>query len=223
MELHYIMGISVIFLLLMIVLLPSFSLFVLFVIIILLLLFYFYRKDGVNDTYKFDKTNYEPTPVPEIKTGKQVFHIPGNEYTYNEAKAVCKAYGAELANYNQIEKAYNKGAEWCSYGWTADQLALFPTQKSTFDRLKQIKGHENDCGRPGINGGYMPNDSLKFGATCYGFKPKMTANDMELMHVAEPYPESEEDVKFNEMLASVRAKLSSIVVSPFNKYKWSEI
>jgi hypothetical protein len=31
-------------------------------------------------------------------------------------------------------------------------MALFPTQKETWDKLQKIKGHEHDCGRPGING-----------------------------------------------------------------------
>ena len=39
-----------------------------------------------------------------------------NYYDYENAKALCKAYGAELATYDQIEKAYNSGAEWCNYG-----------------------------------------------------------------------------------------------------------
>ena len=68
-------------------------------------------------------------PVPEIQLKKQVFHIPGNKYTYPNAEALCDAYGARLANYNEVEEAYNNGAEWCSYGWTDNQMALFPTQK----------------------------------------------------------------------------------------------
>ena len=60
-----------------------------------------------------------------------------NKYNYKEAKAVCKAYNAELADYNQVEAAYRDGAEWCSYGWSKDQLALFPTQKETYEKLKE--------------------------------------------------------------------------------------
>jgi len=36
-------------------------------------------------------------PVPEIKLKKQIFHIPGNKYTFNNAEALCDAYGARLA------------------------------------------------------------------------------------------------------------------------------
>ena len=38
-----------------------------------------------------------------------------------------------------------------------DQMALYPTQKKTYNKLQTIKGHEHDCGRPGINGGYIAN------------------------------------------------------------------
>ena len=70
-----------------------------------------------------DQTLYQPAPVPEIRFKKQVFNIPGNYYDYENAKALCKAYGADLASYDQIEKAYNNGAEWCNYGWSANQQA----------------------------------------------------------------------------------------------------
>jgi magnesium-transporting ATPase (P-type) len=54
-----------------------------------------------------DQSTYqpEPSPVPEIKFKKQVFNIPGNYYNYENAKALCQAYGAKLATYNQIEKS----------------------------------------------------------------------------------------------------------------------
>ena len=67
--------------------------------------------------------------VPEIMREKQVFHIPDNKYTYNDAKAVCAAYGANLADYSQIESAYRDGGEWCGYGWSENQMALYPTIK----------------------------------------------------------------------------------------------
>ena len=45
-------------------------------------------------------------PVPEIMVSKQVFHIPGNKYNYENAEALCKAYGARLASYSEVENAY---------------------------------------------------------------------------------------------------------------------
>ena len=170
-----------------------------------------------------DQSAYQPTPVPEIKFKKQVFNIPGNYYTYDNAKALCTAYGAELATYDQIEKAYNNSAEWCNYGWSANQLALFPTQKKTYDNLQTIPGHENDCGRPGINGGYIANPNVKFGVNCYGYKPKITSEEEELMKTASPYPETPEDIAFQKKVDLMKNNLNNILVSPFNHNTWGEM
>ena len=99
---------------------------------------------------------------------KEVFHIPGAYYTYDDSKAICKAYGGRLASYNEIEEVYNDGGEWCSYGWSKDQQILYPTQKKTFDRLQKIPGHEHDCGRQGVNGGYVSNKNARFGVNQIG-------------------------------------------------------
>jgi hypothetical protein len=158
--------------------------------------------------------------VPEIKLYKQVFNIPGNYYDYENAKAVCQAYGAELASYDQLEKAYNNGAEWCNYGWSANQLALFPTQQKTYDTLQTIPGHANDCGRPGINGGFIANPNVKFGVNCYGYKPKMTEEEDELMKTYTPYPETVQDVAFQKRVDFWKKKVDEILVSPFNYTNW---
>jgi hypothetical protein len=170
-----------------------------------------------------DQSTYQPAPVPEIRFKKQVFNIPGNYYTYDNAKALCTAYGAELASYDQIEKAYNNGAEWCNYGWSDNQLALFPTQKKTYDTLQTIPGHENDCGRPGVNGGYIANPRVKFGVNCYGYKPKITSDEEELMKTASPYPETPQDIAFQKKVDLMKNNLDQILVSPFNHDTWGEL
>jgi hypothetical protein len=170
-----------------------------------------------------DQSNYQPTTVPQIRFKKQVFNIPGNYYSYDNAKALCTAYGAKLASYDQIERAYNNGAEWCNYGWSANQLALFPTQKRTYDTLQTIPGHENDCGRTGINGGYIANQNVKFGVNCYGYKPRITSEEDELMRTSPPYPETAEDIAFQKKVDEMKNNLDQILVSPFNKNRWGEI
>lgn len=169
-----------------------------------------------------DQSTYQPqpAPVPEIKFKKQVFNIPGNYYGYEDAKALCQAYGADLATYDQIENAYNNGAEWCNYGWSANQMALFPTQKQTYNNLQNIKGHENDCGRPGINGGYIANPRVKFGVNCYGNKPKITEEEEQLMQTSTPYPETAKDIAFQKRVDYWRGKVDEILVSPFNYNSW---
>jgi hypothetical protein len=162
-----------------------------------------------------------PAPVPEIRFKKEVFNIPGNYYDYTNAKALCQAYGANLATYQQLEDTYRNGGEWCNYGWSDGQMALFPTQQNTFDNLQKIKGHENDCGRPGVNGGYMINPKLRFGVNCYGNKPKITSEEEELMKNTSPYPETAEDIAFQKRVDYWKNKASEILVSPFNYNTWS--
>ena len=179
------------------------------------------------DTPSLDLTVEQPVtdqdiaPVPEIKIKKQVFHIPGNKYTFDNAKALCQAYGSRLATYSEVEDSYGNGGEWCSYGWSDKQLALFPTQKKTWNYLQTVTGHENDCGRAGINGGYIANPNVKFGANCYGYKPKITDTELDLMQTAPLYPKSLKDIKQERLVEHWRRKIPEILVSPFNKNVWS--
>ena len=170
-----------------------------------------------------DQSAISPSPVPTIRFKKQVFNIPGNYYNYNNAKALCKAYGSELASYEQIEKAYNDGAEWCNYGWSSNQLALFPTQQKTYNTLQTISGHENDCGRPGINGGYIANPQVRFGVNCYGNKPKITSEEEELMKTFSPFPETRQDKVFQKKVDFLKDKVDEILVSPFNHNTWGQL
>jgi hypothetical protein len=160
--------------------------------------------------------------IPKIRIENQVFHIPENNYTYQDAKAICKAYGSTLANYSQIEEAYKKGGEWCSYGWSADQMAFFPTQEKTYQYLQGIKGHEHDCGRPGVNGGYIANPNAKFGVNCYGNKPKITPEEEENMKILPIYPVTKEEQEFQQKVEMWKNKLNELIVSPFNSSYWSQ-
>ena len=65
---------------------------------------------------------------------KEVFNIDNNAFTYNQAKKVCKAYGAKLATYGQVAVAQKNGANWCNYGWSANKMALYPIQKNTMKK-----------------------------------------------------------------------------------------
>lgn len=162
-------------------------------------------------------------PVPEITYEKQVFHVPGNNYDFSDAQAVCRAYGGKLATYDQVESAYKDGGEWCSYGWTEGQMALYPTQKKTYDKLQKIKGHEHDCGRPGINGGYIANPNVEFGINCYGYKPKITPTEKKMMELDDIYPKTKEEITLEKKVQEWRRKLSDIIVAPFNKTTWSKV
>lgn len=170
-----------------------------------------------------DEKDEDLEPVPEIMYKKQVFNVPENEYTYTDAQALCKAYDARLATYEEIEEAYDGGAEWCNYGWSKDQMALYPTQKKTYDKLQKIKGHENDCGRPGINGGFINNKNVRYGVNCFGYKPEITQEEQTLMTETPHYPISKKDKELEKKVSNYRKNLPSILVSPFNKGRWSQI
>ena len=172
------------------------------------------------DTSRVDAAKSE---VPQILLKPQVFNIPENTYIYADAKALCTAYGSRLATYKEVEESYNKGGEWCNYGWSDGQMALFPTQQKTFDELQKIEGHENDCGRPGVNGGYMSNPALKFGVNCYGYKPRMTPQEEELMATRPIYPKTEKDIAMENRVNYWKDKLTEILVSPFNHQRWSKL
>ncbi len=162
-------------------------------------------------------------PVFSGSNGEQVFNIPGNHYGYEEAQTLCKAYNSRLATYDEIENSYNKGGEWCNYGWSDGQMALFPTQKFTFDNLQKIKGHEHDCGRPGVNGGYIANPNVKFGVNCFGYKPKITSEEEEMMQNTTPYPKTEKDIIMEKQVDFWKTKIDDILLSPFNYSTWSKV
>jgi hypothetical protein len=162
-----------------------------------------------------------PTPAPPSNTN-EVFNIPDNVFDYSNANAICKAFGAELATYDQIENAYQNGSEWGNYGWSAGQMAFFPTQKETYDTLQTIPGHEHDRGRIGINGGYIANPEVRFGANCYGQRPAMTYEDKERMMDTVPYPQTAEEVAFDNKVDEWKGYIDEIIVSPFNNNQWSE-
>lgn len=157
------------------------------------------------------------------KFKKEVYHIPNNKYTYLDGKAICKAYGGRLADYDEMESAYDKGANWCSYGWSENQMALFPTQKKVWDSLQKVKGHEHDCGRPGINGGFIKNPNVKFGVNCFGPKPDKRLQDDLYMQAIGTEPRVTEDAKVNELEKHWKSQIDNVLVAPFNKDNWSSI
>lgn len=152
-----------------------------------------------------------------IEDEKEVFHIANQDYTYEQAKCKCKAYGGRLATKAEITRAYNKGAEWCTYGWSEGQSAYYPTQKCTWDKMqKGNPQHRFDCGMPGINGGFFANPKLKFGINCYGIKPKG-----EYVQEKPAVCEGDDFCKLDINYGAAH-KIDTDEVSPFNKEKWSQ-
>ena len=159
--------------------------------------------------------------ISNIET-REVYHIPGNRFSYNDAKAVCKSMDAEMANYEQLREAQKKGASWCSYGWSKDKLGLYPTSQNDFLKLQSKEGHEYDCGLPGINGGYVKNNHVLLGANCYGNKPKKSELDAINLQ-DELYPKTAKEKIFDERVKFWKNRIGNILLSPFNSDSWYSI
>jgi len=155
----------------------------------------------------------------------EVFNIGNNLYTYDDAQAICKSFDARLATYDEIEESYEDGGEWCNYGWSADQMILFPTQKSTWKELQKDPKAKNNCGRPGINGGYMSNPYVKFGVNCYGKKPdpnKLSKSMFDEMNKPKPPPLPAQAPAPDPAVEYWKSQQDTIRMNAFNKKEWSE-
>ena len=180
---------------------------------------------------KLDKCETEDQDDPE----HEVFNIANNKYTYEDAQAICKSYDASLATYDQIERAYNNGAEWCNYGWSADQMILFPTQKKTWEKLQKLDegrgcnsktaSHKNDCGRPGINGGYIANPYVKFGVNCFGKKPEASDDDLLRMNAKQnqTYPKTPTEKRLEKKVNYWKDNADKFLhVNSYNTTSWNK-
>ena len=179
--------------------------------------YFLFRKSGGNPLESLlkdiEETEEEVTPLEQ----KQVFNVSDNVFNYDEARSVCEAYNGDLASLEQMVDAYKNGADWCNYGWSEGQLALYPTQEDSFVKLEKNPETRGQCGLPGVNGGYFENKNLKFGANCYGNKPAPSKNQQELL-LNEQYllnPLSREAQRY-------QARVDEFEVSPFSRKKWSK-
>ena len=153
---------------------------------------------------------------------KEIFNISRNIYTYADASAVCSAAGAELATYEQVKEGYTKGADWCNYGWTKGQMAVYPTQKATWEKLqKGSPEYRNACGQPGVNGGYFDNPDLRFGVNCYGIKPPRNETD-EMLESQVALPLSTDEIEYDKKVQKFREQLTTMTVLPFKRGQWTE-
>ena len=155
------------------------------------------------------------------KPKEEVFHIDNNLYTYEDAKDICASLDSRLATYEEIEVAYKTGGEWCSYGWSENQMALFPTQTETWTRLQKNPTTKHMCGRPGINGGFIKKSATKYGVNCFGVKPD---ESLKPKGIAPNNTEYLVQFKNKGKEANVNAwknKRQSLSVQPFKPSLWS--
>lgn len=173
-----------------------------------------------------NKMDVSNNKVASSNKKAEVFNIANSLYTYEDAQAVCKAYGSRLATVDELNDAYNKGADWCVNSWSADRHVLFPTQKATYDKLQNVKGAENSCGRTGVNGGRVNNTSLRFGINCFGVKPEPSRGDKMRMNAIQNniMPKTKEEVILQAKVDYWKNhKDQYTILNPFNTDKWSEV
>jgi hypothetical protein len=177
-------------------------------------------SDPSNPPMLPDTPSIDYNAVQNIMPTKEVFNIADNKYRYNDSDALCKAYGAELATYDQVKDAWNKGADWCNYGWIKGQAAIYPTQESTYNKLQTgPEDQKGACGIPGINGGYFDNPELRFGVNCYGKKPaKSDADDRAQM---KPHDMTNDAIEYDRKVQDYKHELNQIPLSPFNSTSWA--
>lgn len=190
----------------------------------------------IKELFGFSKPAVQPPPpqfVPEaqffdqgavekvLPGKKEVFNVAQDKYTYTDAEPLCKAFGAELATYDQVKEAWNKGADWCNYGWVKGQSAVFPTQESTFNKLQAgPEDQRMSCGVPGVNGGYFDNPELRFGVNCYGSKPSENEADARAI-MAQNGDLTPEALQYDKKVLDYKQKMGQIPVNPFKPGNWS--
>jgi hypothetical protein len=194
-------------------------------IIIFLIISYFILSDSIFKTlsdktdygnYSGDNSNGDNGAGDDYTSGKdQVFHLRDNVFNYEDAQAACKSHNARLANLEEVIDAYKDGGNWCSYGWSEGQLALYPTQKDFWEKLQNNNNTKYQCGVPGVNGGYFANSEYHFGANCYGSKPNESCNNEELR--------KRDTDRFDPVdLKAAKYKHNLPKVAPFNESRWSQ-
>ena len=145
----------------------------------------------------------------------EVFHIKNNIFSYADSPAVCKLYGADVASIEQLKEAHNRGADWCSGGWTKEGLVAYPIQQATYDKLQENNPqNRNICGLPGIN--LLRNEAdLLYGVNCWGVKRKPIGVEKIQQSVM-----SDKDIEIQNKMTQFRQL--DMGLAPWSSSKWSE-
>lgn len=109
------------------------------------------------------------TNPPEVF---QIRRTPAYSTPRSKAADVCQEYGARLATYAELEKAFNQGAEWCSAGWVSDrETAHYPMQKA-----------DPNCGSArGVHTQTVTDPSQGKDVNCFGIKPTQNIKPGDLI------------------------------------------
>ncbi len=132
------------------------------------------RTDNLDTNYQFSTTGFIPTTNPRLTTANakpEVFSVGDYKYTQPEAYEVCASLGASLATAEQVQEAYDNGAEWCAWGHTTSD-PMYPMQRekqfcSSGKGITRIFNFDPN----NITDSWLKGNGGKLGANCYGIKP----------------------------------------------------
>lgn len=95
----------------------------------------------------------EPSSVDSY--GFCIFHRNPGRYTLNfgAATAACRAEGARLCTLAEVERAHQKKAEWCSWGWVSkrDDKDTGAWSSKTGTIAFPMQSTKSGCGKAGVN------------------------------------------------------------------------
>jgi hypothetical protein len=94
---------------------------------------------------------------------------------------------------------------------------MYPTQKEYWAKLQIDAERRNECGDPGLNGGYFENPEFKFGANCYGRKPTPKPNELEKRSVGRNM-----NNPYENLIDKYKHGMNDFRISPFSENNWSD-
>ena len=91
--------------------------------------------------------------------------------------------------------------------------------KNTYFVMPRVYLDTSHCNKLKI---YLNNPNVRFGVNCYGYKPKITTQEAEIMKNTSLYPITKEEQNFNKEVDYWTTKIKDILVAPFNSKSWSK-
>lgn len=161
-------------------------------------------------------------PVPTLsKTNvtkpskNEVYLVDSSVFTYDDSEAVCKYMNAEVATLDQLTDAWNKGADWCSVGWTKDGIPAFPIQQATWEKINANRRIRGSCGnKAGVNTAPDHKENL-YGVLCYGPKREPIGQEKVKTHIL-----SDHELSLEAKMAELAPVMEDARIAPFNSDRW---
>jgi hypothetical protein len=188
--------------------------------------------DENNQIQKIKKTASLTAATGAAEEEREVFLIY-NKYNYQEATDVCKVlFNGRLATKKDLDDAFKKGANWCSWGWLEGQAVGFPVQKDYWTKTNGAS--KGFCGpTAGLNIIESMDPLKKYYVTCYGLKPSQGKKDKVVHASIEKKVEStasslQRDIAQCKMAKATKAhqqwakeQKQKVRILQFNSTNWS--